>query len=280
MERKGQVSGVSSKGKSYLIKPEQLVRRWRTSLECARRTIEKTEQRALRDWRTVRGDRHFALHKLKYPRLNCEVFCDIKFGLCKSLEGNKCLAIYATRFQWATASPLSEKRYVHQSLSYLFRDVGFPSALIPDGASSLTQGEFRRIANKAQRFMSGRNIPKLLWDQVFIYCLEIRSHMALGHPSQNGECGAIIIHGRTACEFILLYISHLVGLRYILFSLLSSSLLFQLSLTRFIFFLNCSRIIALYFSRLLSTFVFHHHLSSSNTLPDESRMNYCTLTPN
>jgi len=140
------------------------------------------------------------------------------------LEGNTCLVIYATRLQWAKAYPLSEERNAHQSLFYLFRDVGFPSALIPDGATSLTKGEFKRVANKTQvpiyplepfnqstaedmiregtrlyqRFMIGRNIPKILWDRVFIYCLEIRSHMTLGHPMQNGECGATIIQGHTA----------------------------------------------------------------------------------
>jgi len=35
-------------------------------------------------------------------------------------------------------------------LSCLLRDVGFPSALIPDGATSLTKGEFKRVASKAQ----------------------------------------------------------------------------------------------------------------------------------
>jgi len=151
-DSKGKISSVSSKGKSYNIKPEQFARRWRTSLECATRTIDKTEQRALPDWTRVQGDRRFrpTQMQLRYPRINCEIYCDVKFGPCKSLEGNTCLAIYATRFQWAKAYPLSEERHIHQSLSYLFRDVGFPSALIPDGASSLTKGEFKRVANKAQ----------------------------------------------------------------------------------------------------------------------------------
>ena len=41
------VCGVKTSGKSYLINPEQLARRWRTSLECATRPLNKTEQRAL-----------------------------------------------------------------------------------------------------------------------------------------------------------------------------------------------------------------------------------------
>ena len=58
-DMKGKISSVRTDGKSYIIKPEQLARRWRTSLDCATRTSNKTEQRALRDWSKVHGDRHF-----------------------------------------------------------------------------------------------------------------------------------------------------------------------------------------------------------------------------
>jgi len=139
-EPKGRVSGVSTKGKTYNIKLEQLARWWRISLECARCTIDKTEQRALRDWSRVQGDRRFRPTQMQLDTHELTA----KFGPCRSLEGNKCLAVYAMRFQWAKAYPLSEERHVHQSLSYLFRDDGFPRALIPDGASSLTRGELRR----------------------------------------------------------------------------------------------------------------------------------------
>jgi len=112
---------------------------------------------------------------------------------------------------------LSEEKYVSHSLTNFFRDVGFPAAIIPDSAASLTKVEFTKVASKAQipiyslepynpnqstaedmireatrlyqRFMTARNIPKVLWDRVFAYCLEVRSHMALGLPIQNGECG-------------------------------------------------------------------------------------------
>ena len=114
----------------------------------------------------------------------------MKFGPCRSLEGNRCLAVYATKFQWAKAYPLTEEKHVHHSLTNLFRDVGFPTAIIPDNAASLTKGEFKRIASRAQvpiyplepyspnqstaedtireatrlyqRFMTARNIPKIL----------------------------------------------------------------------------------------------------------------------
>ena len=79
-DHKGKISSVRSKGKSYMIKPEQLARRWRTSLECAARTLNKTEKRALRDWTRVHGDRRFRTTQLqlRYPRVNCDIYCDIK----------------------------------------------------------------------------------------------------------------------------------------------------------------------------------------------------------
>ena len=102
------VCSVKTSGKSYLIKPEQLARRWRTSLECATRTLNKTEQRTLRDWTRVQGDRRFrpTQLQLRYPRINCVMYCDVKYGPCKSLEGNTCVTVYATKFQWAKASVL------------------------------------------------------------------------------------------------------------------------------------------------------------------------------
>jgi len=45
---------------------------------------------------------------------------------------------------------LKEESDVHESLKHVFRDVGFPKALRPDDAQSLTNGEFRRVANKGQ----------------------------------------------------------------------------------------------------------------------------------
>jgi len=127
---------------------------------------------------------------------------------------------------------LEAEREIHTSLSKLFRQFGFPKALIPDHAKSLTQGDFRKTANKVQvpifplepyqpnqnlaedtireatrmyrRFMHARGIPKGFWDRVFCYYLELRSHLALGHHLQEGECGTTIVTGETAD------ISHLV----------------------------------------------------------------------
>jgi hypothetical protein len=228
-----EIDAVISSGKTFYIKAEHLARRWRMSIECARRTLNKTSQRAVRDW-TTKGSRRFrpVQLQLEYPRIRADVYCDVKFGPCKSLEGNTCLAVYATKYQWARAYPLKKESDVSYTLPKLFRQFGFPKALRPDLAQSLTGGAFLKTSNKAQvpilpiepfahnqniaedtiregtrlyyRFMNARGIPKAVWDRVFIYCLEIRSHMVLDHPNQEGECGATLIKGNTAD------ISHLV----------------------------------------------------------------------
>ena len=147
----------------------------------------------------------------------------MKKGPCKSVEGNLYVAVYAAACQWARAYPLKREQDVSDSLKWLFRHVGFPRVIRPDDAQSLTGGEFKRVANKAQvpihpseaynpnqnlaedcireatkmytRFMTARNIPQAFWDRVFVYCLELRSHMVLGHSMQEEECDATIISG-------------------------------------------------------------------------------------
>lgn len=42
---------------------------------------------------------------------------------------------------------------------------------------------------------AARGIPKAFWGSLFVYCLELKSHMVLCHSMQEGECGATIISG-------------------------------------------------------------------------------------
>ncbi|CAJ1928840.1 unnamed protein product, partial [Cylindrotheca closterium] len=138
------INGVKTIGNSYLVEPEQVARRWRISLECARCTLKKTTQRALRDWTKVEGSRQFCPTQvqLEYPRLRADIWADIKQGPCVSDEGNKYVAVYAAACQWgARGYALKKESEVSNSLKELFRDIGFPRVLRPDDAQSLTAGE-------------------------------------------------------------------------------------------------------------------------------------------
>jgi len=229
-----QIASMKTAQRKGTVSAEELSRRWRCGIETAQRTLEKTTQRAVRDFTDGRGMRRLkpTAYQLKYPRLRTELYTDTYYGPCVSLEGNKYCQIYASKFQWCRAFPMKSKSDAHLTQDKLFRTVGLPAAIIPDYALELTKGKFLRNAQRAQvhihpvepymhnlnfaetcirevsrlyhRFMTSRGVPKVLWDRCFTYCCEIRSHMALGHHDQDGECGATIIHGETAD------ISHLV----------------------------------------------------------------------
>jgi len=221
----GALKMINRKGN---VTAEQLARQWRCGLETAKKTIERTTQRAVQDFTDVRGMRRLkpTVYQLKYKRLRAELYTDSYYGPCVSLDGNKYCQIYASVHQWCKAFPMKSKSDAHLTQDKLFRSVGFPVAIIPDYALELTQGKFLRNAQRAQvqilpvepymhnlnlaetcirevlrlyhRFMTLRGIPKVLWDRCFVYCCELRSHMVLGHHEQDGECGATIIYGETA----------------------------------------------------------------------------------
>ena len=52
-ERYFRFSAVKTSGKTSFIRTNHLVCRWRISPECAKRTLEKTTQRAVRDWAAI-----------------------------------------------------------------------------------------------------------------------------------------------------------------------------------------------------------------------------------
>jgi hypothetical protein len=147
-----QLSSIKTASKSSKLSAEVLARHWRISLKSARRTLQTTTQRAVRDWSQVSGDQLFrpTQFQLRYPRLKTKFHVDVYKGPIKSLDGNTCLAVYTTPFQWVRAYGLRKESEVETSLQRVFREFCFPEAIIPDDAPSLTQGDFFRTAQQAQ----------------------------------------------------------------------------------------------------------------------------------
>ena len=121
-------------------------------LEASKKTIDSTTQMAVRDFTHTTGGRrlkpyHWVLYK---TRLDVDVFTDTFLALCKSLRGNTCSQIFATAFYFACVFPLKKKGDAHEGLDEFFTQVGVPRKLIPDNAKELTQGQFKKIASKAQ----------------------------------------------------------------------------------------------------------------------------------
>ena len=222
------LSAIQSKARKGTVTAEQLARRWRCGVDIARRTIEKTTQRAVRDFTHSTAGRSIkpTNYQLRYPRIRADMYTDTMHGPCVSAEGNKYLAIYCTKFQWCRGFPLKKKGDSHLTLNRLFRDVGFPTTMIPDNAKELTMGDFKKICEKAQvtlhpieaykpnqnaaedcirelrrmfrRIMIARNIPAVFWDRVVVWCAEVRSHLALNHFELDGEVPTTVIRGDTA----------------------------------------------------------------------------------
>jgi len=80
------------------VSPEQLSKQWHIGLESARRTVEKTTQRAVRDFIHTTGGRRLKPYafSLRYPRKDVPMFTDTVFGKVKSLSGNTCAQVYGT----------------------------------------------------------------------------------------------------------------------------------------------------------------------------------------
>lgn len=80
-------SATTLKKRKGFVSAKQLAQNWGIGLETARKTIENTTQRAVRDFTHTTGGRRLKPYTwmLKYPRLECEVFTDTLFGKVQSL---------------------------------------------------------------------------------------------------------------------------------------------------------------------------------------------------
>ena len=69
---------------------EKLARNWKIGVAAAKRTVEATTQRAVRDFSNVTGSKMLKPHAwmLYHKRNQGNVYTDTFHGVCKSLRGN------------------------------------------------------------------------------------------------------------------------------------------------------------------------------------------------
>ena len=210
------------------VTPEKLAKTWHIGLEIAKRTVHATTQLAVRDFTNNTGSRRLKPYSwvLKQKRISCDVFTDTMFGKVKSLEGNTCAQIYATKFGFVDVRPIKSKKEAHYTLDSFFQQVGIPVAIIPDNAKELTEGEFRKKCQRAQtrlrpveaytpnanlaegtinllkqfyeRVMTAKDVPELLWDRCLVWCAKVRRVLALNIRSLEGKTPAGYLTGDTA----------------------------------------------------------------------------------
>jgi hypothetical protein len=234
--------------KHGVLSPLELSKRWFIGLNSAKRTLERTTQRGVRDYSTFKGTRRLRhlTYQLMYRHLRSSVYTDTMFSSVKSLQGNSCAQIYATWFQWVTAYPIPSKGDAHFTLDRLHREYGIFHTIIPDNAKELTQGEFKRKALKAgsyialieayshnqnlaesdmreirrmfRKAMRQTHAPYVLWDFCIELVAKICSHTALDILLLQGDTPHTFLTGDTSdisnlCEFrwydLIWYIDHL-----------------------------------------------------------------------
>ena len=125
------------------VSAEKLANNWKIGVEAAKRTVDATTQRAVRDFSNVTGSKRLKPYAwmLDYKRIQGTVYTDTFHGVCKSLRGNLYSQVYATDYQYTRTYPMKKKSDVHETLEDFFREVGVPSLLVSDGATELTYGQ-------------------------------------------------------------------------------------------------------------------------------------------
>lgn len=219
------------------VKPEELAKRWHISLEVAKRTIENTTQKGVRDYTNMTGTRRLRhlTQQLAYRPINAVCYTDTMFAQVPSLTNKyTCAQIYCTEFDWTKVYPIRSKADAHLTLDLLHHQVGAFKVMIPDNARELVAGSFREKLRRAgtiiapieaytpnqnraesairelkrmyRRTMIKSNAPEVLWDHCFELVAEIRSHTSLNLMSLYGQTPTTHLLGDTSdishlCQF-------------------------------------------------------------------------------
>ena len=228
------VEATKSIRRKGTVKPEQLAKRWHISLEVAKRTIENTTQKGVRDFTTMTGTRRLRhlTQQLAYRPINAVCYTDTMFAQIPSLTNKyTCAQIYCTEFDWTIVYPIRTKAEAHLTLDLLHHQFGAFKVMIPDNARELVAGSFRDKLRKAgtiiapieaytpnqnraesairelkrmyRRTMIKSKAPEVLWDHCFELMAQIRSHTSLNMMRLYGQTPTTHLLGDT-CD-----ISHL-----------------------------------------------------------------------
>lgn len=229
------ISSVKINKKGH-VDASTLASKWFIGKEVAQRTILKTTQRGVRDFSSTSGTRRLKhmTYQLMYKHLKSSVYTDTLQAKEKSLDQNLYAQIYVTDFHWTKVYPMRSKSEAHLTLDQLHKDYGIFHTIIPDNAKELTQGEFKRKAQRAgsvirpveaymhnqnraeaaireirrmyRKAMRATNAPHVLWDHCIQLMAEIRSHTALDILQLQGDVPTAVLTGDTPdishlCEF-------------------------------------------------------------------------------
>jgi hypothetical protein len=144
------IGATSSHDHRSLIQPEDMVRRWGTSVETARITLEEaTTKRAVHNARGALGRRFKTQqHQLNHKQLATKLYIGTLFPRITSLRRNTCVQVLCTSDGYAKVYTMKLKSDEGSKLNELCSIVGFPSRLFTDNAGEGTGGEWETVRRK------------------------------------------------------------------------------------------------------------------------------------
>jgi hypothetical protein len=136
------IGAMSCHDQLSLIHPEEMAKRWRTSVKAARITLEEaTTQRAVHSFRGTLGRRFkTSLQQFNHKQLATKFYSDTLFPRVTSLRGNTCAQLLCTSDGYAKVYQMKLKSEAGSKLNELCSNVGIPSRLFTDDAGEDTGG--------------------------------------------------------------------------------------------------------------------------------------------
>jgi len=187
---------TQTSAKYHGVTPESLARKWNIDIETARKTIQYTTQKGVRN--TVHPiERRFRTRQsqLCYNQLigrHGRFYTDTFFSKSMSLNSTTMAQLYINDLAFTKVYPMKLKSDIGDTLQTFIHDVGIPHSIHSDNAPQLMHGKFKRLCkdyginttytepyspwqNRAeggirelkhhvQRKMNSKNVPSRLWD--------------------------------------------------------------------------------------------------------------------
>ena len=159
-------SALTSNGSKPVLTPETLARRWKISLDKAKKTLLVTTQAGVRNVlvpseRKVRKKAPW----LKFPSIKGKWYTDQYFSKVPSIHGKIGASIFTNGYGFDVVYPWKSKALHHEALTSFIHDVGVPQTLVSDGASELIHGKTKEICNE-YRISQRVTVPYSPWQNL------------------------------------------------------------------------------------------------------------------
>lgn len=140
---------VATTGKKPSVSKEQLARGWGIGIQTAKKTIQVTTQRGIRqiEGHLERRLKTKQAHS-RYPHLNRRhgrFYTDTFFVSAPSLRGMKCVQLYTNDIGLTKVYPMGSKSDAHETLNVFIHEVGIPQEIHSDNAKELAEGYYKKI---------------------------------------------------------------------------------------------------------------------------------------